>query len=69
MRGAVLYQLGLDLVQERAMRMSYGVKTNTPFRPGYYPGSRWYMDKTGIPYCRGVLFWFALKVPASVSIF
>ena len=62
MRGAVLYKLGVDVVRERVMRMSYGIETKSHFRAGYHPGSRWYMNINGLPYCRGVMEWFALKV-------
>jgi hypothetical protein len=62
MRGAVLYKLGVDVVRERVMRMSYGIEVDSYFRAGYHPGSRWYMNINGLPYCRGVMEWFALKV-------
>jgi len=62
MRGAVLYKLGVDIVRERVMRMSYGIKVESLFRAGYHPGSRWFMNINGLPYCRGLMEWFAVKV-------
>lgn len=62
MRGAVLYKLGLDLVKDRVMRVSYGTAARVPFREGYHPISRKVMDYEGNPRCTGVMHWFANKV-------
>jgi len=62
MRGAVLYKLGLDLVKDRVMRVSYGTATRAPFREGYHPISRKVTDYEGSPKCTGVMHWFAKKV-------
>ena len=62
MRGAVLYKLGLDLVKDRVMRVSYGTAARVPFQEGYHPMSRRVMDYEGNPRCTGVMHWFANKV-------
>jgi hypothetical protein len=62
MRGAVLYKLGLDLVTDRVMRVSYGTQMRVPFREGYHPASRKEIGYDGLPRCGGVMHWFAKKV-------
>ena len=62
MRGAVLYKLGLDLVKDRVMRVSYGTAARVPFQEGYHPISRRVVDYEGNPRCTGVMHWFANKV-------
>lgn len=67
MKGAVLYKLGLALVKERMMRMSYGTETSAVFRPNYHPEYRRYLSDAGAR-CRGVMDWFAFKVfPSSYA--
>ena len=62
MKGAVLYKLGLDLVQTRVLRYSYGTEGFVPFKEGYHPEGRKVLDLEGVARCEGVLHWFAKKV-------
>lgn len=62
MKGAVLYKLGLDLVRNRVIRVSYGTEQRLPFQEGRHPESRRIWDLDGYPKCEGVMHWFAKKV-------
>jgi len=62
MKGAVLYKLGLDLVETRVLRYSYGMDGFVPFKDGYHPEDRKVYDYEGVAKCEGYLHWFAKKV-------
>ena len=61
MRGAVLHSLGLN-VKERVMRRSYGVIQFPEFIPHKHPNELKIYDIGGVPRCRDVMKWYALKV-------
>jgi hypothetical protein len=62
MKGAVLTGLGLNLIKERLMRRSYGVKSHTVFVAGQDPLSRRYVDVDGTVRCRDVMKWYVVRV-------
>jgi hypothetical protein len=65
MKGAVLTGLGLNLIKERLMRRSYGVKSHTIFVQGQHPMSKRYVDIDGTVRCRDVMNWYVVKAPPS----
>jgi len=62
MRGAVLYGLGSDFVKERILRRSYGLRSSPVFIEGKHPQSRKFTGVDGLPYCKDVMDWIAIKV-------
>jgi hypothetical protein len=62
MKGAVLYKLGLDLVRNRVMRVSYGIEQRLPFQEGRHPESLRVIGLEGHSMCEGIMYWFAKKV-------
>jgi hypothetical protein len=68
MKGAVLTGLGLNLIKERLMRRSYGVKSHTIFVQGQHPMSKRYVDIDGTVRCRDVMNWYVVKVPPHVNL-
>lgn len=68
MRGAVMHKLGLELVKDRIMPRSYGVRQNVPFRPGYHPMSQKVTGVDGLIYCENVMNWFVHKVCSSKNL-
>jgi len=64
MRGAVLHKLGLNVVRERLMRRHYGVSFNRlGFNPRKDPVHLKGIDAAGDVICKGVMKWYAKKVP------
>ena len=63
MRGAVFHRLGFNFVKERVLRRSYGMSLmRIPFDPKKDPQHLKTDHPSGIPACRGIMKWYAVKV-------
>ena len=61
--GAVMYNLGMNVVKGRIMEKSWDFKSDVVlFVSGYHPASRKYLDGDGIARCKDVMEWTTLKV-------
>jgi len=68
MRGAILHRMGFNFVKERIMRRNYGViYTRIPFLPGD-PRHLLTITESGMPGCKKVMRWYALKVRPIIRI-
>jgi len=65
MRGAVLYELGMDFVKKRVIRRHYGISRSVIFDNRFHEESRKYEDYDGSVLCRGVMDWYARMVPSA----
>jgi hypothetical protein len=62
MKGAVLHQLGLNMVKERIMRSNYGFRERVTFVPGVHPESSRYTSPEGKQRSNLGVIWVAYKV-------
>jgi hypothetical protein len=67
MRGAVFHRLGFNFVTERVLRRSYGLITmKIPFDPKNDPPHLRAIHPSGLPACRGVMRWYAVKASSTI---
>ena len=67
MRGAVFHRLGFNFVTKRVLRRSYGLTImRMPFNPKTDPPHLRAMHPCGLPACRGVMEWYAVKVSPTI---